>query len=279
VKKHRLNFLYTFLFVLAMLTLVVSINISYSLPKQPEKKYTEDDYRENTFIENENFFSEDDILALDKITLDEAVNTNINNVFLASSIKDNRTELWPTVVLDAGHGAIDPGSIGPSGTMEKDITLTVVLKLGYLLQKKGVHVVYTRTSDSIEWSGQKQELLERAKLSNDVNADLFISLHTNSSKIESVRGIETYYYKTSINGKLLASIVQDELSRNLKIRNRGIKTEDYSLLRNVNAPSILIELGYISNAQEESMLNMSKYQNIYALSIAKAAINYIHEKD
>jgi N-acetylmuramoyl-L-alanine amidase len=279
VKEYKLKFLHTFLFVLALLSLFVCIDINNNLTAQPNKNYIENVPTKNNHTEIGSHLPEDDLLDLDKITFENYDSSIFNNIFLSSTGSSDINDQKPVVVLDPGHGAKDPGSIGPAGAMEKNITLSVALKLGYLLQKNGINVVYTRKDDNIQWSGQKEELLERAKLSNDVKADLFISLHTNSSKIESAGGIETYYYKTSSKGKIFATTVQEELSNTLKLRDRGIRPENYSVLRNVDAPSILIELGYISNRQEEYILTDSKYQNQYALSIAKATINYVRKKD
>lgn len=283
MKENKLKFLHTFLFMLALLLLVATINISNSLTIQPNKSYAENENKsepvENNSIEFESNIYIDDLLALDSIDIENYDSSIVNNFLLASARNSDIKEQKPLIVIDSGHGAKDPGSIGPAGTMEKDITLSVALKLGYLLQRKGINVVYTRKDDNIQWSGQKEELLERAKLSNDVEADLFISLHANSSKIQSAGGIETYYFKSSSKGKIFAAAVQEELTKAIKLRDRGIKPENYSVLRNVEAPSILIELGYISNEQEEYILNEPKYQNQYALSIAKATINFVREKD
>jgi N-acetylmuramoyl-L-alanine amidase len=179
-----------------------------------------------------------------------------------------------TIIIDPGHGGPDPGSSGKKGTEEKKITLAVALKLGPILEKSGYKVIYTRKTDNIQWSGQKEELLERAAIANNAKADLFVSIHTNSSNLSNINGTETYYNILSNNGKKAAQYIQNEVIKQVKLKDRGIKTEDYSVLRNVSAPSVLIELAYISTPSEENILNDSSYQNKFAQGIASGVNKY-----
>jgi N-acetylmuramoyl-L-alanine amidase len=181
-----------------------------------------------------------------------------------------------SIVLDAGHGGYDPGSIGSNGIMEKDITLSIALKVGDILKKNNIDVVYTRKSDDVPWpSNEKKDLAARAAISNSLQADLFISIHLNSFKQEIVKGTETFYSNGSSKGKEASQLVHNQIIKDIGLVDRGIRSDDFSLLRNVKAPTVLLELGYISNKSDEILLNNSSYQEKFAESIAKGVLNYI----
>lgn len=179
------------------------------------------------------------------------------------------------IVIDPGHGGPDNGSSSKSGTLEKTITLKVALKLGPMLEARGYKVVYTRKDDNIQWISEKEDLLRRAKIANDANADLFISIHTNSTDLKNITGTETYYHQGSSEGKRFAQLVQNEVIEQVNTKDRGIKTEDFSVLRNVTAPSILLELGYISTPSEEAILKDSQYQSKFAEGITNGIVKYL----
>jgi N-acetylmuramoyl-L-alanine amidase len=181
-----------------------------------------------------------------------------------------------TVVLDAGHGGYDPGSIGSNGIMEKDITLAIALKVGDILKKNNINIVYTRKSDDVPWpSNEKKDLAARAAISNSLQADLFISIHLNSFKQEIVKGTETFYSNGSSKSKEAAQLIHNQIIKDIELVDRGIRGDDFSLLRNVKAPTVLLELGYISNKSDVTMLNNSSYQESFAESIAKGVLNHI----
>lgn len=180
------------------------------------------------------------------------------------------------VVLDAGHGGYDPGSIGSSGIMEKDVTLAIALKIGDILKKNNIDVVYTRKTDDVPWpSNVKQDLVARAALSNSLQTDLFISIHLNSFKQEIVKGTETFYSNGSLKSKQAAQLIHNQIIKDIGLVDRGIRGDDFSLLRNVKAPTVLLELGYISNKSDEIILKNPSYQEKFAKSIAKSVLNYI----
>ena len=179
-----------------------------------------------------------------------------------------------TVILDAGHGGKAPGSIGPKGTLEKDVALAVTLKVGKILEEKGYNVICIRKDDNISWTSKKEELLNRAEISNKNNGDIFVSIHVNSSKYENVGGTETYYHQVSSRGKNLAKIIQSKIVNEVNLRDRGIKPENFSILRNVDTPTVIIELAYISNPKEESLLASPVYQTKFAQAIASGINEY-----
>ncbi|MBU3113107.1 N-acetylmuramoyl-L-alanine amidase [Clostridium lacusfryxellense] len=173
------------------------------------------------------------------------------------------------VVLDAGHGGYDPGAIGPSGLKEKVVALAVTLKVGKILSKNGVEIVYTRTSDNISWStNQTQNLKARTDISNIAKPNYFVSIHANSYSNTVAKGVETFYYSGGAAGEKLAQAVQSELVKETGRLNRKIKTAGFYVLKNVDATAILVETSFISNPEEEKLLATDVYQNKLAKAIS-----------
>lgn len=114
----------------------------------------------------------------------------------------------------------------------------------------------------------------RAAISNYEKADIFISIHLNKFNDKSINGTETYYNELSSQGKNLAELIQKQIILDIKTTDRGIKKGDFLVLEKVKAPSILVELGYISNKIEEKALSNSDYQEKLSESITKAIDNY-----
>lgn len=166
-----------------------------------------------------------------------------------------------TVVLDAGHGGHDPGAIG-NGLKEKDRALTYVLKLGKSLEKQGITVIYTRTTDEFV------KLQDRTIISNNANATLFISIHLNSFSDPKAHGLETLYYPASIEGKELALNIQNEIvSEGLYTSDRGIKPRNnLHVLKATKSPAVLVELGFISNAYDVQLLSDKENEIVEAVT-------------
>lgn len=179
-----------------------------------------------------------------------------------------------TVCLDAGHGGDDAGNVGQTGLKEKDIDLSVALKVGKILQDSGVNVVYTRNTDSISWS-KDNDLKSRFDIANNSKSDFFVSIHCNAYPDNpSTSGIETYYSDSDDVGKNLAQAVQDGLVNNTGLINRGIKVglAQHEILRGTAASAILVELGFITNPQESVTLGTDDFQNKSASAIANGII-------
>ncbi|HEU5414952.1 MAG TPA: N-acetylmuramoyl-L-alanine amidase [Candidatus Angelobacter sp.] len=216
------------------------------------------------------------------------------------------------IVVDAGHGGHDTGTIGPNGLQEKDLVLDVALKLGKLLENKlGAEVVYTRDDDSFI------PLETRTAIANKEQADLFISIHANSSSDQSARGVETYYLnftsspdalevaarenavseqsihelqdlvkKIALKEKIeesreFAADVQKSLynglnARNPGERNRGVKKAPFVVLIGANMPSILAEISFVSNPRDEKKLKTNLYRQQIAESLYKGVAKYIN---
>lgn len=167
------------------------------------------------------------------------------------------------VEINAGHGGKDPGAIGKRGTREKDINLDISLRLGTILEKLGVDVTYTRIKDEFH------ELSTIADKANKNKVDLFVSIHCNSADVLAA-GIETFYYETSITGKLMATKIQQQLIKATGLKDRGAKGGKFTVLTKTNMTGVLVECGFLSNPQEEILLMSDEYRDKIAKSIAYA---------
>ncbi|MBU3105875.1 N-acetylmuramoyl-L-alanine amidase family protein [Clostridium gasigenes] len=185
-----------------------------------------------------------------------------------------------TICIDAGHGDWDFGTIGLNDSAEKDIVLSITIKLGELLESQGIDVVYTRTTDTLFWSDNSTEnLYERVNISKDSGADLFISIHCNSSdESHSYKGIETWYNNDDDESNLFATLIQNELSNLEYTSDRGTKyyseDEPLAVLNNNDVPSVLIELGFLSNLSDESFLTSENGQSLSAEAIFNGILTY-----
>jgi N-acetylmuramoyl-L-alanine amidase len=215
------------------------------------------------------------------------------------------------IVVDAGHGGHDPGARGAGGTNEKDVVLSIALKLARRLREDlGLDVVLTRSTDVF------LELQERTAIANQVGADLFVSIHANASPNRNTSGIETYYLNLAKTEKaaqlaakengtslekvsllqavlfdlmanyklndsaLLADEVQKALHRKVAAgypasRNLGVKQGPFYVLVGATMPSILVETSFLSNSQEEERLKDPQYQETTAEGIMEGIKGYI----
>jgi N-acetylmuramoyl-L-alanine amidase len=215
------------------------------------------------------------------------------------------------IVIDAGHGGHDTGTIGPNGLLEKDVVLDVAKRLGRLLEARlGAEVIYTRQDDTFI------PLETRTAIANRERADLFISIHANSSRDSDARGVETYYLnftsspealevaarenavseksihelqdlvkKIALKEKIeesreFAGDVQESLYGGLAlntagIRNRGIKKAPFIVLIGANMPSILAEISFVSNPTDERKLETSEHRQRIAESLYRGVSKYV----
>jgi len=177
-----------------------------------------------------------------------------------------------TVVIDPGHGGQDKGATGISGLKEKNVNLTVALYLEELLRARGFNVVMTRKNDT------SLTLAERAALAEKAKADLFISIHANASlNNKYASGTETYYYqnkKTSPQSLYLASLIQQEVSAALKLPSLGVKKAPFHVLRETSMPAALVELAFLSNAVDETILASDHCLKLAAEALYRAVLRY-----
>jgi N-acetylmuramoyl-L-alanine amidase len=171
------------------------------------------------------------------------------------------------VVIDAGHGGKDPGAISANGTREKDFALDLTLRVGQLLMNHPrIQVIYTRSDDTYP------TLEERVKLANEINADVFISIHANKFSRTTVRGIETYYSRED--SKELASLIHSTLLPITGFPDRGTKQANFHVIKNTVMPAALLEIGFLSNPEEEAQLNNSEFRQKVAEGIRGALLQF-----
>ena len=183
------------------------------------------------------------------------------------------------IVVDPGHG-VDPGAIGPVlGVTDAEVGLEVGLKLRDLLEAQGATVIMTRENDA------RVPLNDRPALANQVEADLFISIHGNANNNATKRGIETYYYAPSTNAHLYAqNVVRSSLAQQVSDalgmvtgQPSEVRKANYAVLRENNHPSILVETGYLSNAEDEALLATDTYRRQLAEGIFIGVLNYFNQ--
>ena len=214
------------------------------------------------------------------------------------------------VVIDAGHGGHDTGTIGPDGLLEKDLVLDVALRLGALITKQlGAQVIYTRSDDVFI------PLEQRTRIANDQKADLFISIHANSSPEPSATGVETYYFNlasdkaglalatrenttatssiSDLNDLLHRAVLQTKLEEsrdfaqsvqsslstmavkmNSVSRNRGVRQAPFVVLIGATMPSILAEIGFVSNVHDEKLMRKNEQRQKIAEALFKGVSAY-----
>jgi N-acetylmuramoyl-L-alanine amidase len=216
------------------------------------------------------------------------------------------------IVIDAGHGGHDTGTIGPTGLMEKDLCLDVALRLGKIIEQRlpGADVVYTRTDDTFV------PLEDRTRIANDAKADLFISIHANSSHDHLARGIETYYLnlkgspdamevasrenatsqesihdledvvkKIARSEKIdesreFAADIQESLAKRIQktykpVKDRGVRKAPFVVLIGADMPSILTEISFLSNPSDEQLLKKPDHRQRVAEGLYQGVASYL----
>ncbi|MDR7567090.1 MAG: N-acetylmuramoyl-L-alanine amidase family protein [Armatimonadota bacterium] len=171
------------------------------------------------------------------------------------------------VAIDPGHGGTDPGAIGVTGLVEKDVVLDVSLRLRALLERQGIRVVMTREADISVDLGARVPLALRA------GATVFVSVHANASVRSAVRGVETYYLNPE--SMRLATLIQEELGRSLGIPDRGIRTANFKVLRDSPIPAVLVEIGYLTNPMDEALLRTPSFREKVAQAIARGLLRFL----
>ncbi|MDE3839727.1 N-acetylmuramoyl-L-alanine amidase [Bacillus methanolicus] len=171
-----------------------------------------------------------------------------------------------TIVLDPGHGGRDNGTTGIRGTLEKQVTLKTAKLLYDKIKASGANVILTRNDDTYI------SLSSRVSTAKYHNADAFISIHYDSIKDRSIRGITSYYYH-SFQKPLAASVHLATISQT-KMKDRGVRFGDYHVLRETNKNAILLELGYLSNPAEEMLVTSEQYQESVSSGIFQGLARY-----
>lgn len=212
-----------------------------------------------------------------------SMQTSVSN--LPEENADASPRLPYTVILDAGHGGEDGGAVSKSGLYEKDINLSITLKLKELLEKQGVSVVLTRQTDvllydrNIDFEGRKKVLdLAARRLVGDTTPDsIFISIHMNSFAQESSHGLQVWYSTNHPLSMSLAQSIQNSVREALQPDNhRRIKAAGSSiyLLRHLKNPAVLVECGFLSNPTEADRLGSEEYQQQMAQMLCASILQW-----
>lgn len=188
------------------------------------------------------------------------------------------------IALDAGHGGPDGGARSMDGLEEKDVNLAIALHLRDYLQQSGALVVMTREDDrdlaSPETKGyskrKTEDLLKRAEFVTKQKSNLFVSIHLNSIPSPRWSGAQTFFYPNHADNSTLATLIQEEMKRNLKNTDRVAKQADKEiyLLKALTIPSALVEVGFLSNPGEAQLLRDPAYQKKIATSIYQGILRY-----
>lgn len=185
-----------------------------------------------------------------------------------------------TIVLDAGHGGRDGGSVGINGTIEKEINLEYVILLKDKLVEKGYRVELTRKNNDglySEFAKNKKTSDMRARMNiiKNANPNLVISIHMNSFSDKLVNGAMAYYRKGDSASKICADLIQKSLATYCYAKGDSGKVGDYYLLNASYYTAVLIECGFISNPEEERLLNSKEYKTKLVDAICKGVLLYL----
>lgn len=189
-----------------------------------------------------------------------------------------------TIVIDAGHGGIDPGKIGINNALEKDINLAIALKLERNLKENGINVVMTRTDDSglyKETDSNKKvcDMKNRLAIIEEAQPALAVSIHQNSYPDSSVSGVQVFYYKDSVKSQNAAEILQTQMIRTLKPKKERVAKENgsYYLLKKTSVPIVIVECAFMSNPTEANLLIDDDYQERVAWAIYMGIMQVINQ--
>ena len=203
-------------------------------------------------------------------------NSNQNSSYVDNRFYDylqlpNVTRNKFSVVIDPGHGGLDPGAIGIGGIRETDVVLEVSKKVKELLSEKGVKVSLTRENEV------NLDLRPRVSFANNLDADIFVSIHANASrgKRKDINGLETFYFK-GWRGRLLAKRIQKHL---LIVSpgspDRGVKQGRFYVIKNTNMPAVLVEIGFLTGRLDSRRLEKNTHRERIAYAIAKGILEYL----
>lgn len=190
------------------------------------------------------------------------------------------------IVIDPGHGGVDPGAVGPNKVLEKDINLAIAKRLKEYIAQGGGTAVMIREEDvdlsSPGTSGllakKREDLANRLAKAEETKADLYISIHSNSYPGKNLTGAQTFYHSKSDEGRRLAQSIQAELVAEFPENKRVAKAnQDFFVLKKNNVPAVTVEVGFISNPAEEVKLQDPNYQTKTAWAIYRGLSKFLTE--
>jgi N-acetylmuramoyl-L-alanine amidase len=174
------------------------------------------------------------------------------------------------VAIDPGHGGGDVGAVGIGGIQEKEIVLDISKQVAAILEQQGVQAIMTRSDD------REVELEPRVDLAERVNATLFVSIHANAIDMSrpDINGIETYYYD---NGESLARTIHNSVLQGTGAPDRRVRQARFYVLRKTSMPSVLVEVGFVTGADDAPKLRDPAYRSQMAASIARGVLLYLRQ--
>lgn len=206
----------------------------------------------------------------------------MRNLFQESGIEKSETKA--TIVIDPGHGGRDPGKVGVNGELEKEINLSIALKLRDILEQNDIEVIMTRTEDEGLYSEsdsnkKRVDLNKRIEIINTSNAVFAISIHQNSFIQENIKGAQVFYHVQSEEGKELALTLQDQLKEAIKDGNhrKAKSNSSYFMLKHTSCPLVIVECGYLSNWTEAELLQDEEYQEKMAWAIHLGIMKHLNK--
>ena len=194
----------------------------------------------------------------------------------------------PTIIIDAGHGGEDGGTVGKNGVLEKELNLTIASSLRDMLRAEGFEVVMTRETDTMlydknaDYKGKKKmlDLAARLRISESYENCVFVSIHMNSFPEERYHGLQVYYSPNDENSALLADRLQSSVKDHIQPDNTRVTKEaskNIYLLDRIKCPAVLVECGFLSNREECALLCTEKYRQKLTLAIFCGICEYISE--
>ena len=201
----------------------------------------------------------------------------------------DQINIGQVIIIDAGHGGEDPGAIGINGKYEKDLNLQIALVIGEELKSRGYTVVYTRTQDKMLYLPEENikgmrkisDLKNRCKLTEEYENGILVSIHMNSYGASKYSGLQVYYMDGNEESALLATKIQQSVKNSLQPNNkRQIKSgKDMYILEHSNLNAVLIECGFLTNAEECEKLSQKEYQKELSFAVACGIIEYIEKQN
>ena len=173
------------------------------------------------------------------------------------------------ICIDPGHGGYDPGALGKNGTRESEVALKVALVLKVEFEALGLGVVLTRDTDKYV------SLTERAMIANKAKADYFISIHLNSAVNPTAKGSEAWIYPGAMPDRVLANALLANVCSSIHTVPRGVKEEEFTVLKATNMPAVLLELLFISNPAEEEMASSLGWVNTVVEALVDGFIDFL----
>ena len=187
------------------------------------------------------------------------------------------------VVIDPGHGGFDPGKVGVNQSLEKDINLAISKKLSDILASNGYTVYMTRTEDVALCQGDERskklaDMKNRVAMIEEKTQSLIVSINQNSFSA-GTRGAQVFYHTKSEEGKRFAGILQQTIREAVGDDNHRVEKANHSyyMLRKVSCPLVIVECGFLSNPEEEALLQDEKYQKKMAQGIAQGIENFLYK--